>query len=224
MSAPTIDPLDPIDGDVEATSPPRGRHRLRTFSLIVGTPMLVVALAFGAFSLFRPHIYSGTVMQAPTAAPSMDGLEWTDGTPVDLDALQGDVVVLYFGYTGCPDVCPTTLAQVGKALDRLGDDARRVHVVMVSVDPARDTPELLGEYMSSYGPEFAGATGPIDAVERVASTYGIFFARGDDYGNGDYAVDHTATLMGIDTSGHLRIVWPATLDVDRLASDLRALL
>ena len=184
----------------------------------------MVALAFAAFRVFTPHIYSGTVMQAPTTAPSMDGLVWTDGTPVDIAAFEGDVVVVYFGYTFCPDVCPTTLSQVGHALERLGDDADRVHVIMVSVDPERDEPGRLGDYMSSFGPQFVGATGPIEAVERVASTYGIFFAIGERYDDGGYAVDHTASLMGIDRDGHLRVVWPATLDVDALAADLDALL
>jgi len=228
MTAPTVPPIDNVDTPEPESGAPvgrskRGRHA-RTLLLIIGAPILVVVLAFGAFRMFSPHIYSGTVMQAPTAAPSMDGLEWTDGTPVDLAAFDGDVVVLYFGYTYCPDVCPTTLAQVRQSLRRLGDDAERVHVMMVSVDPERDDLARLGDYMSSFGPEFVGATGPIEAIERVASTYGVFFARGEEYDDGGYAMDHTASLMGIDTDGHLRILWPSTLDPDTLAADLDALL
>lgn len=228
MTAPTVPPIDNVDTPEPESAPPagrskRGRHA-RTLLLIIGAPILVVVLAFGAFRMFSPHIYSGTVMQAPTAAPSMDGLVWTDGSPVDLAAFEGDVVVLYFGYTYCPDVCPTTLAQVRQSLRRLGDDADRVHVMMVSVDPERDEPARLGDYMSSFGPEFVGATGPIEAIERVASTYGVFFARGEEYDDGGYAMDHTASLMGIDTDGHLRILWPSTLDADTLAADLDALL
>ena len=228
MTAPTVPPIDSVDTpEPESTAPSgpskRGRHA-RTLLLIIAAPILVVVLAFGAFRMFSPHIYSGTVMQAPTSAPSMDGLVWTDGTPVDLADFDGDVVVLYFGYTYCPDVCPTTLAQVRQSLRRLGNDAERVHVMMVSVDPERDDLERLGDYMSSFGPEFVGATGPIEAIERVASTYGVFFARGEEYDDGSYAMDHTASLMGIDTDGHLRILWPSSLDADALAADLDALL
>ena len=225
MTAPTVPPVDSAEPEPTPTvGKPKRRHHARTLLLIIGAPILAVALAYGAFQLFSPHIYSGTVMQAPTAAPSMDGLVWTDGTPVDLAAFDGDVVVLYFGYTYCPDVCPTTLAQVRQALRRLGGDADRVHVMMVSVDPERDDPDRLADYMSSFGPQFIGATGPIEAIERVASTYGVFFARGEEYDDGGYAMDHTASLMGIDTDGHLRILWPSTLDPDALAADLDALL
>jgi protein SCO1/2 len=222
--------------DLDAPAPPdrpadrpdrlsaRGRRRRRTVALVIGAPLLVVVLAYVALRLFSPHIYSGTVMQAPTAAPPMDGLVLSDGTPVDLAAFEGDVVLVYFGYTFCPDVCPTTLSQVDHALDRLGGDADRVRVMMITIDPARDDPASLGEYVRAFDPRFLGATGAPAAIERVASTYGVFFARGEEYDDGSYAMDHTATLMGIDTDGHLRIVWPAELDVDALAADLDALL
>jgi protein SCO1/2 len=192
--------------------------------MVVGAPLVVVMVMYVGVRLFRPHLYAGTIMQAPTAAPSMDGLVWSGGDPVDLGVFAGDVVVVFFGYTYCPDVCPTTMSQVSRALDRLGDDAGRVHVMMVSVDPERDAPADVGEYVRAFDPSFLGATGDPDTVERIASTYGVFFARGEEYTDGNYAVDHSAYLMGIDTDGHLRIVWPASVDVDALAGDLDALL
>ncbi|MDJ0767575.1 MAG: SCO family protein [Ilumatobacter sp.] len=219
----TTPPLEADGAAVDARARPRRRRRRRTVALLLGAPVLVVVLAWAALELFRPHLYSGTIMQAPAAAPSMDGLVWSDGTAVDLGAFDGDVVLVYFGYTYCPDVCPTTLSQVARAIDQV-DDPERVHVMMVSVDPVRDERAALGDYVRAFDPSFRGATGAITDIERVASTYGVFFARGEDTGGGGYTVDHTATLMGIDTEGHLRIVWPAVLDVDALAADLEALL
>ncbi len=171
-----------------------------------------------------PHPHSGTVMQAPTAAPSMDGLVWDDGTPVDVTELGGELVLVYFGYTSCPDVCPTTLVSVDRALDRLGDDVDRVQALMVSIDPGRDDPERVGEYVRSFDPAFRGVSWSVEAVERVASTYGIFFAQDEPLEGGGYTMSHTSTLLGIDPDGHLRIVWPSVLDPDSLAADISELL
>ena len=219
---------DPTTRPVDETPEPRPtptRRRLwpRRAALVVATVLAFVAVGWIGLRWLRPHPYSGTVLQAPAAAPSLDGLVDSAGAPVDLAAFRGDLVLVYFGYTHCPDVCPTTLSQVDRALDRLGADAERVQVMLISVDPARDDPAMLGEYARSFDPTFIGATGPIDDVERIASTYGVYFAAEDAVGD-TYDVDHSATLMGIDPDGHLRIIWPALLDVDALAADIRELL
>jgi protein SCO1/2 len=230
MTIPTVTPTTPDESDEPAdavAAAPEGqrrRHRLRTLLLIVGAPILAVVAGLAVYRSFAPHVYSGGVMQAPAPAPSMEGLIWTDGTPVDLTAFEGDLVVVFFGYTSCPDVCPTTLAQISYALDRLGDDADRVHVMMVSVDPTRDDPERLNDYVSSFGPQFVGASGPSEAVERVATTYGIFYEYGEPDANGAYEVAHTATILGIDRDGHVKIVWSPEVEPDALAADLDALL
>jgi protein SCO1/2 len=203
-------------------APRRRRRRRRTIALLVGAPVLAAVLVFVGVRLFAPHIYSGTVYKAPDRAPAMEGLTYTDGTPVDLAALRGDVVVVFFGYTHCPDVCPTTLVTAAKAVERVDSD--RVHLLMVSVDPERDTPERLAQYVASFNPEFRGVIGDAADVARVATTYGVFFARGEDTSDGGYTVDHTASLMGIDTDGRLRIVWSTAVTSADLAADIDALL
>jgi len=205
------------------TAPIPRPHRGRTVALALGIPVVVLALGYVGLRLLTPHPYAGTVMQAPTEAPSLLELTGTDGRPVDLGEFRGDVVLLFFGYTSCPDVCPTTLSMVHRSLEQLGADATRVHVVMVSVDPERDDVEHLREYVQAFDPAFLGATGDLAAVERAAASYGVFFARGDALGDG-YAVDHTATLMANDTDGHLRVVWPPDVRPDDLAADLGELL
>jgi protein SCO1 len=215
-SAASVSPLDP---------PGRGprKHRTRTFAVVLGVPVLVALLVYVGLLLLRPHPYSGTVMQAPTPAPSMADLVGIDGEPIDLAAFRGDLVVLYFGYTFCPDVCPTTLAMAARAREQLGGDADRVHVMMVSVDPERDDVDRVRAYVQAFDPSFLGATGSLADIEQVAATYGVFFAEGEPLGDG-YAVDHTATLMAIDIEGKLRIVWSPNVTADALADDLRELL
>jgi protein SCO1/2 len=214
---------DPAPQPVDTPAPP-GKKRTwgRIVVMLIGIPLLVLGAGYVAYQIFKPHIYHGTVMQAPTRAPEMEGLVFADGTPVDMGDFRGDVVLIYFGYTHCPDVCPTTLNKAALARDQVGDDDR-VHVMMVSVDPERDDLESLGEYVTSFGDDFLGATGDISDIERVATEYGVFFARGDDTDTG-YDVDHTASLLGIDTDGRLRIVWPTAVTVDDLAADIDELL
>jgi protein SCO1 len=214
-------PNHPTATTADATR--RRRHRGRTVALAVGIPLVVLTLGYVGLRLLTPHPYAGTVMQAPTEAPSLAELTGTDGGPVDVTDYRGDLVLLFFGYTSCPDVCPTTLSMVHRSLEQLGNDADRVHVMMVSVDPERDDLDRLRDYVHAFDPTFLGATGDLPAVERAASSYGVFFARGDALGDG-YTVDHTATLMAIDTDGHLRVVWPADVLADDLTSDLRELL
>jgi protein SCO1 len=220
--------MQTLEPSAEPTPDEPGRRGRRPWGRMLaalgGALVLAAVVGWVGLRWITPHPYSCTVMQAPTAAPSMDGLVLTDGSPVELSSFEGDLLLVYFGYTNCPDVCPTTLSQVAAARRSLGGDADRVRVLLVSVDPARDDLATLEEYVAAFDPGFLAATGEPADLERVASQYGIFFAEGEAIGEDGYAIDHTATLMGIDTDGHLRIVWPAMLDVERLAADLRELL
>lgn len=178
---------------------------------------LVVGAAMGG--AFRPHTYTGTVVRSETPAPSFT-LESAAG-PVSPADFAGDVVVLFFGYTHCPDVCPTTLATLARAMDLLGETADDVHVVFVSVDPARDTPESLADFVSRFDERFVGVTGDPDAVADAAALYGIYYeAHGT---SGSYLVDHTATVSVLDRDGYLALVFPFGTPADAVAADLAAL-
>jgi protein SCO1/2 len=177
-----------------------------------------------AFVLFRPHTYAGSVLQAPVPAESLDGLVFSDGRPADLAAFSGDVVLVYFGYTNCPDICPTTLARAAEAKRLMGSSGDDLQVLMVSVDPERDTQEALAQYMAFFDDSFLGVTGPVEALDRVATLYGIYVKRNEGTAESGYTVDHTGTLMAIDPDGYLRVIYPNDVSADALASDLRALL
>lgn len=200
------------------------RRRLVAVLVTVIAGIAVVFVGRSLLGAVTPHLYSGTVLQS-RPAPTMDALRFATGEAVELDAFRGKVVVVFFGYTNCPDVCPTTLADASQALRALtAAERQRVQFLMVSVDPDRDQPEDLRDYVEAFDPTFAGVTGELPDIQRVATQYGIHFKHGEESAPGSYFVDHTATLMGIDTDGALRVVWSPTVTQAELADDLRHLL
>ncbi len=195
----------------------------RRLSVIAASVLVAAAFAW-AFVIpnLRPHVFHGVVMQSLAEAPAID-LQATTGDLVSLDSFSGSLVVVYFGYTHCPDVCPTTLSTLNKALSRMGDKADDVEVVMVTVDPQRDTVALLAEYMAYFNESFIGLTGSVEDIATVATTYGVYFAANEGDGESGYTVDHTAHLMVIDRAGHLRLVLPPHLGPEEIAADLEYL-
>src|ERR1700710_3017877 len=152
-------------------------------------------------------------------------LQDTAGKTHTLADYKGRAVVLFFGYTHCPDVCPTTLAELSQALLKLGDDGKRVQVLMVTVDPARDTAPLLGEYVSAFSPAFIGLR-PADTAELVKITkdFRVYYAQVPGKATGDYTVDHTAASYVFDPQGKLRLFARDGQGVDTWVHDLKLLL
>lgn len=199
------------------------RRRRRWLWPILG---IVIGSLLGVAVLYlaRPHVYSGVVLQSSSPAPTMDGLFYENGDPVDVAALRGDVVFVYFGYTYCPDVCPLTLGTVDDALESLGDDADRVTTMMVTVDPGRDKPEVLADYVANFNDDFRGVWGEEPDIRSVATRYGVTYEYEEAGADGSYLVNHTASLLAIDTEGALRIVYPFGVTADELTADLLELL
>jgi len=115
--------------------------------------------------------------------------------------LLGHFVLLYFGYTYCPDVCPTELGSIAAALDELGDDALAVMPVMITIDPERDTPEVLAQYVPMFHERLIGLTGTAEQIKQVASAYRVFYQRVDDPNYGQYLMDHTSFIYLLDPTG-----------------------
>jgi protein SCO1/2 len=131
--------------------------------------------------------------------------------------------LMYFGYTHCPDACPTTLSDIGAALDKLPEAARRKLVVLfVTVDPARDTPQVIGAYAKAFGPEFVGLTGSQAAITAVEQSFRVYAARHELKG-GDYAMDHSSIIYVMDPDGHFVTVLDDTLKPADLAQHLEQL-
>lgn len=126
------------------------------------------------------------------------------GTKVTAQDFRGAPVLLYFGYTSCPDVCPTTLATLRAALADLGDRGRHVHVLFVTVDPGRDTTMKLATYLGYFGPQFVGLSGDDDSLKQLTKRYRVGYSRGKPDANGNYEVTHSSAVFVFDGKGEAR--------------------
>ena len=153
-------------------------------------------------------------------------LELTDhtGRARHLEDFRGKAVVLFFGFTHCPDVCPTTLAESAQVLKALGANADKVQVLFVTVDPERDTREVLAKYVTAFDPRFLGLYGDAEATRRAAKEYKIFYEKRAGSAPGSYSMDHSAQTYVIDPQGRLRLLLRAERIAQDLAHDLGVLI
>lgn len=151
-------------------------------------------------------------------------LKDANGKPRTLEDFRGKAVVVFFGYTQCPDVCPTTLATLAQAMKDLGPDADRVQVLFITVDPERDTPDLLGKYVPSFDPRFMGLWGDADATARTAKEFKVLYQKVPGATPGSYTMDHSAGSYVFDPKGRLRLFVSNGQGPGVFAHDLRELL
>jgi protein SCO1/2 len=138
---------------------------------------------------------------------------------------KGKAVVMFFGYTHCPDVCPTTMAELNQVMQKLGDDAQRVQVVFVTVDPQRDTAELMGQYVPAFNPAFVGLRPADDAaLKEVTKSFRVVVNKVEGSTPNNYTIDHTAGIYVFDPKGQLRLFMRPDEPVDAMAKDLKTLL
>jgi protein SCO1/2 len=189
--------------------------------VFISVMAVVLGLAVGYY-FFRPHTFHGTVIQSPE--PSYNFTLTSSSGDVSLSDYRGKLVVMYFGYTFCPDICPATLANVGQALRDLGSRADDIQVIMVSLDPERDTPEKLSDYVNQFHPSMIGITGTKEKLDEVASLYGIFYQKAEGSDATRYLIDHTATLLVLDREGYLKLVFPFGVTSQDIADDLKYML
>lgn len=147
-----------------------------------------------------------------------------NGQTRTLADFRGKVVAIFFGYTHCPDVCPTTLSDFAAALRQLGPEAKRVQVIFVTVDPARDTPELLREFVPAFDPGFLGMYTDPEALRQLAKEFKVVYQKTAVKATDDYLIDHTAGTYVYDPQGDLRLLIPYGTRPDAIAQDLKTLL
>jgi protein SCO1/2 len=146
-----------------------------------------------------------------------------NGKTRTLDDFKDKVVAVFFGYIFCPDVCPTTMGDLALVMKELGADAARVQVLFITVDPERDTPELLAKYVPGFHPSFLGLYGDAEATQRTAKDFKIFYQKQPMSGGG-YTMDHSAGTYIYDTSGRLRLFAAYGQGAQKLLHDIRVLL
>lgn len=170
-----------------------------------------------------PTPLPGTVLDPPKPLGDFI-LTGHTGAPFQFSSLRGNVVVLYFGYTSCPDVCPTTLADYTRVKAILGEDTQQVRFLFISVDPLRDTPERLAMYISAFDADFLAATGDDAALRTIARDYGVFYQRVNYENDVNYPVDHTASTFIVGPAGDLRAVTPYGTEPEVIAQYIRDIL
>lgn len=180
-------------------------------------------LVSGLWLATQPYSFHGAVIEPATRAPDFT-LTTQTGESFRLSAQTGNVLVLFFGYTSCPDVCPTTLMAFKKIRARLPRDTDRTRFVFITVDPERDTPAKLRDYLAAFDPAFIGLTGTIAELEPVWRAYGVYRAKVPGSSDLAYTVDHSSRTYVIDASGNLRVTYSYGEDVDNIAQDLTHLL
>ena len=146
-----------------------------------------------------------------------------EGRVRTLDDFKGKVTVLFFGYTQCPDVCPTTMAELAEVKKSLGADGDRVQGVFVTVDPERDTPEVLKNYVASFDPAFVALRGTPEQTAAAAKEFKVFYAKVPGRNGGAYTMDHSAASFVFDPAGRVRLYVPYGGDQKKFAADLKQL-
>ncbi|MDJ0953357.1 MAG: SCO family protein [Acidimicrobiia bacterium] len=180
---------------------------------------VIVALALLAATR-APHEFTATVYSSSAPAPEFE-LIGDNGNPVALSQFEDEIVLLYFGYTFCPDICPASLAELATATSVLSEEEREaVQVMMVSVDPARDTPEALSEYMNFFDPAFIGLTGSDAEIAAVAADYNVYYQAEEGTAATGYLVDHWAGVYVIDR-GQLIASFSFGTSGEQIAADVR---
>lgn len=160
--------------------------------------------------------FSGVEILPAPDAPELVGLYSSDNGSVRLEDLKGKVVLLFFGYTNCPDVCPATVAKLKQVTSRLGESADDVTVLLVTTDPKRDTPEQLKNYLENFNPAFQGLTGQPSELKMAWDDYGVAVL--------DDGTTHSSRVYVIDQEGQLRLTFPYEMTIEDMLSDLKVLI
>lgn len=193
--------------------------------LVIMSGLILGSLA--AFTMFAPP----PVQNAPGGQVAATGkaliggaFELTDssGKRVTEKDFLGKPLLVYFGFTNCPDMCPAGLQIIGAALDKLGADASKLSAVFISLDPERDTPQVMGEYVKSFHPTIMGLTGSPADIANVAKVYRVYYAKTEpDPATGRYSIDHSGFMYLMGTNGQFAQHFPHTVSVEKLAEGLR---
>jgi protein SCO1/2 len=190
---------------------------------LVGLVVVALAAAGAGWVLARRHTFAGVVHQPPVAAADF-ALTDEAGQLFRLSDLRGQWILLSYGYTSCPDVCPVTLANLRMVKSLLGEAASQVRVVFVSVDPERDTTDVLRRYVAHFGEGVKGLTGSPEAVATAAAAYGVRYEKVESDSALGYLVSHTAYVYLIDPELNQRVTFPFGVPASEMAADLQHLI
>lgn len=195
----------------------------RTITYLITILFLLVIPAACGSQEMDPSQFKGTFMPSLIPVPDFT-LTNTAGESVNLSDYEGEIVLLYFGYTFCPDICPTTLSELSNVQRQLDDAGEKIQVVMVTVDPQRDTPENLGKYVTHFHPDFVGLSGTKAEIDAAGEIFGVYYEKQEGSEATGYLVDHTARVFVVDPQGNYQLSFSYGTPVADIVHDLNLLL
>ena len=210
--------------DADLMTSPLKALSIGLVAAVAGIAGLVTASFF-----FKPdapegiQIASGTLLPAPRAIPEFT-LSGTDGKPFTKASLEGKWSVIFVGFTHCPDVCPNTLGLLKTVHKKLQEQSKPVQITLISVDPERDTPEVLTRYVNYFDPSFVGATGDKTELDKLASAMGFIYMKSPGATPETYTIDHSSALILINPQAQVAGYFTQPLKVDGITTDLGALI
>jgi len=182
---------------------------------------LLILLSIALYGC-KSYEFYGTLFEKPAYNFTLKN---TDGKEVSLSDFKGNIVLIFFGYTHCPDICPSALNKLAKVYENLGEDRKKVKVLFITVDPERDKPEVIKEYLSFFNKDFIGLYGTEEEIRKVAREYMVFFRKAESNSKAGYLVDHTDAIFLIDQKGQLKLIYThRKQDPDKMLEDIKHLL
>ncbi|MBV6391178.1 MAG: hypothetical protein KPEEDBHJ_00386 [Anaerolineales bacterium] len=186
-------------------------------TVVIGLTMLVEVV------FRKPYSFHGTIINPPLPVTDFT-LQTSNEEVFRLSDQKGKIILLFFGYTSCPDVCPVTLATFKQVYDNLGEDAQQVRFVMITADPDRDTPDKVAEYAARFNPEFIGLSGDMTALDSIWKELGVFVEKQETGSAAGYLVSHTSSVYVLNQSGNLLMTFPYGTIAIEMTDDLNELL
>ncbi|MCL4271965.1 MAG: SCO family protein [Anaerolineales bacterium] len=186
-------------------------------TVVIGLTMLVEVV------FRKPYSFHGTIINPPLPVTDFT-LQTSNEEVFRLSDQKGKIILLFFGYTSCPDVCPVTLATFKQVYDNLGVDAQQVRFVMITADPDRDTPDKVSEYAARFNPEFIGLSGDMTALYSIWKELGVFVEKQETGSAAGYLVSHTSSVYVLNQSGNLLMTFPYGTTAIEMIDDLNELL
>lgn len=193
-------------------------------AVLLGVAILAgIGIVYATMTYARPYAYQGSLIDPPAPAPDFELID-QHGQPYRLSDQKGKVVLIFFGYTHCPDVCPVTLTDFKQIKAQLGNQSKDVAFLFVTADPERDTTEQLKKYLENFDSDFIGLTQERSLLEPVWKDYGVFQAKVESDDPDNYLVDHSARTYTIDKNGNLRLTYLFGTSSEVIAEDVVHLL
>lgn len=185
--------------------------------------MGLVIITSGFYFLEGEYTFQGSLIDPPVPAADFE-LSDQFGAQYRLSDREGKVVLIFFGYTNCPDVCPVTLSEFKKIKEKIGNRSEEVDFVFITVDPERDSPEYLHNYLERFDPVFIGLSGERSQLEKVWKDYGVYQERQETESAIGYLVDHSARIYAVDKNGNWRLTYPFGMETSKIIKDVNHLL